>query len=513
MPWRRLCQGLFLALFLWLFIETDGRGEDQLGHPVKLFLELDPLLGLATGLARHSWPLTFWPSFATVVLTILLGRVFCGWICPLGTCHDLVGGSPSAAESGRRWHWLKYALLASLLAAAFFSVQLAGIFDPLSLLVRSLALGVFPALQAAASAFFDAVFRLDPPCLVDLSEGLYNFLRARVFALRQPLFHQGLFLTLLLVLILAANRYQRRLWCRCLCPLGALLGLLSRWSLLRRQVSAACSDCGACTGVCPGNATGSADQTAECLRCLQCRTVCRPGAVAFRWRGSDGRQGVELGRRRLLVAAATGMVAAPLLPNEPAARKQSAALLRPPGALPEEAFVDACIRCGECMKVCTTGGLQPALLEAGLVGLWTPVLVPRLGYCELRCTLCGQVCPTGAIARLDPEKKARTRIGLAFVDRSRCLPWSQGLPCIVCEEVCPTPKKAILLAPETVTDALGRRQQVQVPRVVVERCVGCGICEARCPLASQPAIVINNTNESRRSEPDILLPAPGDSMT
>jgi len=132
--------------------------------------------------------------------------------------------------------------------------------------------------------------------------------------------------------------------------------------------------------------------------------------------------------------------------------------IRPPGALEEKEFLARCLKCGACMKVCPTGGLQPALSEAGLEGLWTPILVPRLGCCEQNCVACGHVCPTGAIGQLKiaekiglPPYKEHIRIGTAAFDRSRCLPWAYDVDCIVCEEVCPTSPKAVYFKEETVT--------------------------------------------------------------
>jgi ferredoxin len=157
------------------------------------------------------------------------------------------------------------------------------------------------------------------------------------------------------------------------------------------------------------------------------------------------------------------------------------------------------------MKVCTTNGLQPALLEAGLEGLWTPVLVPRIGYCEYNCTLCGQVCPTGAIARLPREEKVRVKIGLASVDRSRCLPWAHGIPCIVCEEVCPTPTKAVWFEEVPGRNREGAEVILKRPHVDLDLCIGCGICEAQCPVLDRPAIFVTSTGESRNPDNGLLL--------
>jgi formate hydrogenlyase subunit 6/NADH:ubiquinone oxidoreductase subunit I len=157
------------------------------------------------------------------------------------------------------------------------------------------------------------------------------------------------------------------------------------------------------------------------------------------------------------------------------------------------------------MKVCITGGLQPALGEAALEGIWSPVLVPRVGWCEYRCTLCGQVCPTGAIRRLTPAEKADVKIGLAMIDPGRCLPWAHAVPCLVCEEVCPTPQKAVLLEEAVVKDREGRPVKVRQPRVDLLRCIGCGICENRCPVLGKPAIYVLSVGESRSPDNRLLL--------
>ena len=166
-------------------------------------------------------------------------------------------------------------------------------------------------------------------------------------------------------------------------------------------------------------------------------------------------------------------------------------LVRPPGVHDEGAFLSACVRCGACLDVCPTSGLQPALNEAGLAGLWTPTLKPRLGYCAWQCTSCGQVCPTGAIPRLHLSTKRRDVIGTAVIDRNRCLPWSQGKSCVVCQEVCPVPRNAInLTGGKLVTQPDGVAEYLVYPKVRADRCVGCGICEFSCPVSGEAAIVV-----------------------
>jgi Pyruvate/2-oxoacid:ferredoxin oxidoreductase delta subunit len=148
------------------------------------------------------------------------------------------------------------------------------------------------------------------------------------------------------------------------------------------------------------------------------------------------------------------------------------------------------------MKVCPQVGLHPAAFEAGLGGLWTPLLRPRLGYCEYHCTLCGQVCPTGAIRRLTPREKETEVIGVAWFDTTRCLPFAYATPCIVCEEHCPTSPKAITLTEATVVSATGTIRTVRQPKIDPKVCVGCGICEYVCPVEGTAAVRVEGTGRT-----------------
>jgi MauM/NapG family ferredoxin protein len=383
--------------------------------------------------------------------------------------------------------------------------------DPLSLLIRSFSISIYPWFNYAVRSMFDGLYTADPFGLAAVSEPVYSVLKRSVLSFNQTFYLQSLFIGTIFLIVLGLNLVEKRFWCKYLCPLGALLGLLSRFSLLKRSVSEGCTECGACGHVCQGAASPDVKgqwKDAECYYCWNCDDVCPNNAVSFGFGGKKITPDLDLGRRRIIVSALSGVAVVPLVRLTPlgTANAKNPLLLRPPGALEEKEFLARCVKCGECMKVCTTNGLQPTLLEAGLEGIWSPLLVPRIGYCEYRCTLCGQVCPTGAIKRLSLEEKKKVRIGLAMIDKGRCLPWAHGRPCIVCEEVCPTPKKAIWLEEVRVREREGRMVTVQQPHVDLELCIGCGICEAKCPVLGKPAIYVTNLGESRSKENQLLLP-------
>ena len=509
---RRLVQCLFLLLFLFLFIQTESKGNDELGYPVRLFLDFDPLIFVTTILSSHAAAKAFYLSLVTLIITILFGRVFCGWACPLGTLNNIVGSirKKAAAHRGRDWYRVKYYILIGMIASAVFTLQPVGIMDPLSLLIRSFSISVYPLFNYGVRAAFDSLYNTNLPGITAVSEPVFTFLKKTVLSFEQSFYNQNVLIGALFFIVLGLNLVEKRFWCKYLCPLGALLGLLSRFSLLKRSVSEDCTECGACGAVCQGNA--APDQRdkwkgTECLSCRNCDDVCPQNAVSFGFSRKKNTPAMDLGRRRIITSALTGVALVPFLRVTPLAKtnSQDPGLIRPPGALEEKEFLKRCVKCGECMKVCITNGLQPTLLEAGAEGIWSPMLVPRIGYCEYRCTLCGQVCPTGAIKKLALTEKAKVKLGLAMIDKGRCLPWAHARPCIMCEEVCPTPKKAIWFEEVRVRDRQGKILTVKQPHVDLELCIGCGVCENKCPVLGRPAIYVSNVGESRSKENQLLL--------
>jgi ferredoxin len=218
-------------------------------------------------------------------------------------------------------------------------------------------------------------------------------------------------------------------------------------------------------------------------------------------------QQLDLGRRSLLLAGVAGIGGTLMVRTgaQGEGHSYSPALIRPPGSVAEDEFLGKCIRCGECMKVCPTNAIQPSFAEGGIASLWTPVMKMNLGYCDYECNLCSQVCPTHAIQSVVLEDKQRLRIGTAFFDRNRCLPWASARACIVCEEHCPTPKKAIWFQEVQVVTPDGNNLGVKQPHVNPDLCIGCGICQNKCPITDQRGVYVTSVGETRNPGNQALL--------
>jgi polyferredoxin len=532
---RWLSQMIFFLLFVFLLLRTEFRGSLRAGsdirlpYPVNLFFRLDPLVALSNALSsRALYHGLIW-TLLILVPTIFFGRFFCGWICPLGSIHHFFSSLKSERKRGKqliesnrykRWQTTKYYLLITGLIAAVMGTGILGWLDPFSLLVRSLGLSILPGTNYAVSAVLRTLEHSRLAMLQAAGNMLHFVFGGWLLSFKQPYFRQGIWLGLIFIFLVALNFRVTRFWCRALCPLGALLGLVSRWSILGLvKTPAHCENCNRCLVRCQGGDDpigGVPWRQAECHLCLNCVDDCPEHGLHFKLFPAQKPIGVNLQRRKVLTGLAAGAAIVPLLRSTPGfAVERHERLLRPPGALDEEYFLSRCTRCGECMKVCPNNALHPALSEAGLEGLWTPIMIPRIGYCETSCVLCSQVCPTGAIWEITTEEKGWAvatagiakpiSLGTAFLDRGRCLPWAMATPCIVCEEWCPTSPKAIYLRPTEVADAAGNLKQVKQPFIDPQRCVGCGACEYACPVQDRPAVYVTSIGESRSRTNQILL--------
>lgn len=480
---RKLVQVGFLALFLYPLVPVIYQRLTYKPVPTLMswLLPWDPLL-LLGHIVHRNWGFTvIGAPLLLLAASFILGRFFCGWVCPLGTILDLI--RPIAVWQKRKgarkvlpsWFTpernspLRYYLMVATLIGSALSLQMLGILDPLVIFHR-----------------------------------LGTLVVSNILTLGRPVLRIYLSASVLFLGILALELWQPRFWCRNLCPLGALLGFVGRRSLLVRQVNERCNQCGACRRYCTMNAIPKdAHNTdySDCHQCLGCESVCPQRAISFgfgdlagkvwqpdskvadasgkpRFKGryvSKGERllGLELSRRGFLGGLASGAAGLAVTPALGLMDRRT--VIRPPGALPEEEFVRTCIICQECVRVCATGGLRPTFLEAGLAGIGTPQIVARQGGCSLNSScpdLCAKACPVGAIRPIEPEQM---KVGLAKVDHHLCLAWDQGVKCLVCVEACAT-----------------GAAQIYSGRITVDpsRCSGCGRCENACPVVGAAIHVV-----------------------
>ena len=401
------------------------------------YARLDPLL-LFSQLRSGSIPDWAWLPVAVLLLTLLAGRFFCGWLCPLGGLLALI----NSVKPTRPPAWTNKLL----------PYRLAWLLFLLTLMV----------LGSGWPLYFSP-FHL-------LTEEL-----TRIWLAQVP--------WVLLMVILSGMIIFPRFWCVYLCPTGLLFSFVSRWRLFRAKPPQSCIHCGLCERICP-TAAAVPDQamtTADCLLCGRCSEKCPAGLFDF-VRNSHSTAASPNGdcaftRREVLRAGAALAVAGAATPL--LLQTNDANPLRPPGALAEAEFLSRCSRCGRCIKVCPSKCIRPMPLGSGPALFLTPYIVAREARCELT-QHCQQVCPTGAIGHLPIEKVV---MGLAEIDPSRCLGWSQGKLCLLCQEQCP---RHAIESPDKIR-----------PHVIADLCVGCGACENGCPVESA-AIVVKPQPSRRR---------------
>jgi polyferredoxin len=542
---RRASQAGFMGLFLWLLCNTAFRGSFasaearvRLSQPVEGFLLADPFVAAMTLLSTHSVYRGLLWSVGLLGLTLVFGRVFCGWICPFGTLHHFFawifpsryGRGNKRVDANKTYprQRVKYYLLYAFLAAGVTGSAVGGLFDPICIAVRAIGLAVIPAAQWIATSVNGLLGLTGVRAIQIAADAGQDYLAGTVWQNKQFYYHQTWLIGALLVAVLFMNRFVPRFWCRVLCPLGAFLGVFARFAIFGMEKDhSKCTDCNLCLVHCQGADSpqgGVKWRQDECHMCMNCEAACPEDVIKFRF--LPGRKSAvtvpDTGRRTSIAAAAAG---AALLPVTRASDVIEAnydhRVIRPPGSVEEKEFLQRCIRCAECMKVCPNNALHPAFFEAGVEGIWTPILIPRIGYCEHSCVLCGQVCPTGAIQKITEEQKQGVgqkpiSIGTAFYDQGRCLPWAMATPCIVCEEFCPTSPKAIWVEEVDVPKRLPMAQpngappametvHVQRPHVDPSLCIGCGACEKVCPVQDKPAVYVTSVGETRSKTNVILL--------
>ena len=282
---RRFSQIICMAVFLFLFRQTDYSGSDTLPYAVNILFRLDPLVLATITIAQKTFVALLWPAFIIIGLTLLFGRFFCSWICPLGTLIDVSGHFIKFKKRSIRLHYLKYVIFIVILISSAFGVQLLGFVDPFSLLVRGMALSVDPIINYLVSLFFDSIYTMGPVWLSDITEPVYEGLKTSLLPFKQSFFYLSFLSFSLLISIFIMEFWGRRFWCRNLCPLGGMLALISRISVFKRVPVKACKNCELCESMCRMNAFDKDHRFMfeECNLCMDCINDCinQPSRFSF----------------------------------------------------------------------------------------------------------------------------------------------------------------------------------------------------------------------------------------
>ena len=493
---RKLRIGLASAFFLLvtaLFLDFTGTVHQWFGWMAKVQF-LPAVLAVNTVVVA-----------LLVVLTLLLGRVYCSVICPLGVMQDIFAWLGKKAKKNRYTYspaknWLRYTMLVLfVLSLVLGSGVLAKLIAPYSAYGRIAGNLLAPVWQWGNNALAYLAERADS----------YAFYETEVW------FKSGLTLSIavatLLVLIVLAWRGGRT-YCNTICPVGTVLGFLSRFSWLRPVIDTSkCVDCGLCSKNCKSSCIDLSSHSIDysrCVACMDCIEKCRKGAIRYAFAPGKccscqsqkkEQESVSTSRRAFLAGgaafvASTAMKAQKMKVDgglatieDKVAPKREKHIL-PSGALSARQFAQHCTSCQLCVSVCPNEVLRPS---SDLSRLMQPEMSYERGYCRPECTRCTDVCPTGAIRPITREEKSSVQIGHAVWIRKNCIPVRDGESCGNCERHCPT--GAIQMVPLEE----GGKKRLRIPVVNTERCIGCGACENLCPARPFSAIYVEGHDTHR----------------
>ncbi|MBO5919910.1 MAG: 4Fe-4S binding protein [Bacteroidales bacterium] len=432
---------------------------------------------------------TFGAFVFLLAITLLFGRVYCSFLCPLGIFQDIIIRITNIARKKANKGKLplnKYSKPHNILRYTILGITalclVAGLTYPLALLdpysnYGRIAVQVFSSVENGITNMLSGIFPSMFYTQAYVTVGLYSFIFALVF----------------LFVIIVFSAAKGRLYCNTVCPVGSFLGLLSGVSLFKPQINKEmCVKCGLCAGKCKSNCINLETKeidTTRCVACYDCMISCKRGGVKlvptwFKKTSSKQSDNTPDSDRRNALIAMGGLAAAvaakKIIPAKQTSENGNAPIL-PPGAGNMEAFKNACTACHACIAACPNNILRPATFEYGFDGIMLPTIRYDKKYCSFGCNKCSEVCPNDAIAPLTLEQKRKTQIGLAVYDASKCVVVSDGIHCGACAGNCPVGAIQMVENPVVPGQLL--------PKVDPLKCIGCGACEYACPGMPKAIVV------------------------
>jgi ferredoxin len=428
---------------------------------------------------------------AVLVLTLLTGRTYCSFLCPLGIGQDLnsrIGGR--IRKKFRRYGYkrpftvIRYTLLTATIAVAVvWGIYLVILLDPNSIFGRFMTYFAKPAVVLINNFLAGILGKFD----------VYTLSNIPVKGYHLPAYAIPFFF---LLLIGGLSLTKGRLYCNMICPVGTLLGLFSKLSVLRIKIDESkCSKCGLCSVRCKSSCIDFLKydvDVSRCVNCFNCVSVCPDKAIYFGMVKLKKREPkVDTDKRKFIAGSLAFLFGLPLTVRaqdyKPVPKKASTVKENRtspvclPGAGSIEDFNADCTACALCIAACPNNVLQPAILQYGIKGLMQPVMDYHKSFCTYNCTACTEICPTNALRPLALEAKKLTRIGKANFIKDNCIVKTEKTACGACSEACPT--KAVYMVPY--------EGNLLIPETNGDICVGCGHCEFACPTTPYKAIFVD----------------------
>lgn len=438
-----------------------------------------------------------------VVLTLLFGRIYCSTICPMGVYQDIVARiSKMVTKKKKRYKFskpkniLRWTVVVVTIVSFFLSFPvLLALIDPYSAFGR-ITTNVFKPVYMAGNNLLESVFT---------SFGNYAFYKVNISIL--DMFSFVAAIITLLTIGFFAWKYGRT-YCNTICPVGTLLGFVSKFSLFKVRIDTnMCNGCGSCAMRCKASCIDSKHHTVDdtrCVTCFNCVGSCKQGAltyIPFRKKKDENKNETTTANSNRRQFLTTAITTAFTVPAVMAKDKVSDILtdtdiptrhtpISPPGSKNTKHLLNHCTSCHLCVSRCPSNVIKPAFMEYGLGGIMQPVMTYEKGFCNYNCTVCADVCPNHALLPLTMEEKHMLQIGRVHFVHDICVVVTDGNNCGACAEHCPT--QAVTMIPY--------KDGLTIPHITPDICVGCGGCEFICPVRPHRAIFVEGNIEHRERE-------------